>query len=64
MSEVKSHRGRPKVATPKKQYTLTMRPDMYEAAKAEAERRGMSFSALVAVAFTEYMERNGEHLRE
>lgn len=64
MPEEKPHRGRPKVATPKKQYTLTMRPDMYERAKAEAERRGLSFSALVADAFTEYMQRFGEHYHD
>ena len=57
----KPHRGRPKVAIPKKQYTLTMRPDMYERAKKEAERRGPSFSQLVSDALNEYLERSGVH---
>lgn len=61
MAKEKPHRGRPRVAQKKKQYTLTMRPDMYEKARAEAERRGLSFSALVSDAFTEYMKRFGDH---
>ncbi|MCI7469720.1 MAG: hypothetical protein PUG68_06585 [Lachnospiraceae bacterium] len=51
-------RGRPRVKNKKKQYTLTMRPDMYSLACDEAERRGISFSALIANALTEYMDRN------
>lgn len=49
-------RGRPRVANKKKQYTLTMRPDMYTQACEEAERRGISFSALIANALVEYMD--------
>ncbi len=48
-------RGRPPVAMKKKQYTLTMRPDMYEKATAVAQERGISFSALVAMAMGEYI---------
>lgn len=54
--EVK-RRGRPKVANKKKQYTLTMRPDMYEQAREEADRRGISFSALIANALVEYLDK-------
>lgn len=64
MSMEKPHRGRPKVAQKKKQYTLTMRPDLYKKAKEEAERRGISFSALVSDAFIEYMSRFGDHTVE
>lgn len=53
-------RGRPRVANKKKQYTLTMRPDMYAQACEEADRRGISFSALVANALVEYMDNSGE----
>lgn len=42
----KPHRGRPKVAIPKKQYTLTMRPDMYERAKKEAREGDSPFHSL------------------
>ncbi|MDD6380747.1 MAG: hypothetical protein PUG04_03535 [Lachnospiraceae bacterium] len=52
-------RGRPRVANKKKQYTLTMRPDMYSQACEEAERRGISFSALIANALVEYMDHRG-----
>lgn len=61
MATEKPHRGRPRVARKKKQYTLTMRPDLYERAKAEADRRGISFSSLVSDAFVEYMARFGEN---
>lgn len=50
-------RGRPRVENKKKQYTLTMRPDMYEQAREEADRRGISFSALIANALVEYMDK-------
>jgi predicted HicB family RNase H-like nuclease len=50
-------RGRPRVANKKKQYTLTMRPDMYEQAREEADRRGISFSALIANALVEYLDK-------
>ncbi|MBQ1599015.1 MAG: hypothetical protein IIT72_07265 [Lachnospiraceae bacterium] len=55
--EPKRGRGRPRVANKKKQYTLTMRPDMYFEAQQEAERRGISFSALIANALVEYLDR-------
>ncbi|MGN0240691.1 MAG: hypothetical protein ACI4CS_03300 [Candidatus Weimeria sp.] len=50
-------RGRPRVANKKKQYTLTMRPDMYMQAREEADRRGISFSALIANALVEYLDK-------
>lgn len=53
-SETK-RRGRPRVANKKKQYTLTMRPDMYAQAREEADRRGISFSALIANALIEFL---------
>ena len=52
----KRKRGRPPVAVKKKQYTLTMRPDMYEYATQAARERGISFSALVAMAVSEYLD--------
>jgi hypothetical protein len=55
--EPRRGRGRPRVANKKKQYTLTMRPDMYSVAQQEAERRGISFSALIANALVEYLDR-------
>lgn len=51
-------RGRPRVKNKKKQYTLTMKPDMYTQACEEADRRGISFSALIANALVEYMDRS------
>lgn len=54
------HRGRPRVANKKKQYTLTMRPDIYKQACEEADRRGISFSALIANALTEYLDKNSD----
>lgn len=54
----KRRRGRPKVDNKKKQYTLTMRPDMYAQAQDEAAKRGISFSALVANALMEYLAKS------
>lgn len=59
-SRTSRKRGRPRVANKKKQYTLTMRPDMYEQAREEADRRGISFSALIANALVEYMDRDSD----
>ncbi len=55
--QAKRKRGRPPVAVKKKQYTLTMRPDMYEYATQAARERGISFSALVAMALTDYLSK-------
>ncbi|MDD6429085.1 hypothetical protein [Candidatus Weimeria sp. HCP3S3_B5] len=59
MSQARPHRGRLRVVTPKKQYTLTMRPDMYDRAKKAAEEKGTSFSGLVSDAVVYYLKLYG-----
>lgn len=51
-------KGRPRVANKKKQYTLTLRPDIYEKAMAESEKRGISFSAFVSNLIVEELEKH------
>ncbi len=53
--EEKRKRGRPPVAVKKKQYTLTLHPEVYEIATTEAQKRGISFSALVTLAIKKYL---------
>ncbi|MCR5452773.1 MAG: hypothetical protein K6F00_09120 [Lachnospiraceae bacterium] len=53
---VSKKRGRPPVAVKKRQYTLTLHPELYEFATAEAQKRGISFSALVTMALKEYLD--------
>lgn len=59
MAEIKSaRRGRPRVENKKKQYTLTMKPDVHDRACEEADKRGISFSALISNALVEYMDKH------
>lgn len=50
-------RGRPKVSNKKKQYTLTMNPDLYETLQALAKENYKSFSQLVTDACIEYIKK-------
>lgn len=50
-------RGRPRVKNKKKQYTLTLTPDLYEEAFERAEELGISFSALTSMAIQEYLKK-------
>lgn len=54
------HMGRPKVAVKKKQYTLTLKPELYQKSREEANRRGISFSALVAIALEDYIKNHSK----
>lgn len=49
--------GRPKVSNKKKQYTLTMNPDLYKTLSALAKENYKSFSQLVTDACIEYMKK-------
>lgn len=50
-------RGRPKVSNKKKQYTLTMNPDLYTQLSELAKENYKSFSQLVTDACIEYMKK-------
>lgn len=50
-------RGRPKVSNKKKQYTLTMNPDLYKTLSELAKENYKSFSQLVTDACIEYMKK-------
>lgn len=54
----KNKGGRPKKENKKKQYTLTMDPDLYEKLKTEADQRHTSFSQLITTVMLEYLENN------
>ena len=49
--------GRPKVSNKKKQYTLTMNPDLYKTLSKLAKENYKSFSQLVTDACIEYMKK-------
>ena len=57
IEETKRGPGRPKVNTKKKQYTVTLKPELYEEAVQKAEKMGISFSALVTNALNEYLNK-------
>lgn len=50
-------RGRPKVSNKKKQYTLTMNPDLYNQLSELAKENYKSFSQLVTDACIEYIKK-------
>lgn len=50
-------RGRPKVSNKKKQYTLTMNPDLYKTLSELAKENYKSFSQLVTDACIEYIKK-------
>ena len=51
-------RGRPKVSNKKKQYTLTMNPDLYKTLSELAKENYKSFSQLVTDACIEYIKKH------
>lgn len=57
-SKEKNKGGRPKSEVKKKQYTLTMDPDLYDTLKKEAKARHISFSYLITEAALEYLSQN------
>lgn len=57
VEETKRGPGRPKVNTKKKQYTVTLKPEIYEKAMLQAEEMGISFSALTTNALNEYLNK-------
>lgn len=54
----KKKMGRPTVANKKKQYSLTMRPDLYELLMEKAKEKQTSFSQLITEAALDYLNRN------
>lgn len=57
VEETKRRPGRPKVTTKKKQYTVTLKKELYDEAMLAAERMGISFSALATNALNEYLNK-------
>lgn len=55
--EGKGKPGRPRVKIKKEQYTVTLKPELYEKAVALAEEMGISFSALATNALNEYLNK-------
>lgn len=55
--EKKGKPGRPRISNKKKQYTLTMNPDLYETLSELAKENYKSFSQLVTDACIEYMKK-------
>lgn len=58
INKEKNKGGRPKSPNKKKQYTLTMRPDLYERLCEKAAYKQTSFSQLITDAALEYLEKN------
>lgn len=56
-TEKAGKRGRPKVSNKKKQYTLTMNPDLYKTLSELAKENYKSFSQLVTDACIEYIKK-------
>lgn len=55
--ETTGKKGRPRVKQKKKQYSLTLNPDLYDETFEKADELGISFSALVTMAIKDFLNK-------